>query len=208
MTTPPRGVNLSPRSARLQSADGETPYIAVTPDAAIERVTSKWRTYDNATAALDAHNAGKLITPPDAANGPPVLSEDMLQSSNMSIGTNMVRIMAWYQHLSEIKARLEAQLLEVDNTMRTLEALFRRDYKAMHPKATLTEIDDVIALEPTYMNFAVVKQNLKQQILLLSPKVDYFHNGYRILSRNIELIKMEREQIRGESNAGNRHKYT
>jgi len=192
----------SVRSARMQSATG-VPFVGAVADSELEAIVARWNKYDSVQAALRAHGVGKLKLPNDIEEGPPTFSSDMLDGAPALLGKYMADFTVWLNYLTGYRAQLNSQFNQIDNTLSQLESACRQAIKKVHPKMSLTDIDDHIKLNPQYEEINIMRQMVKDEMGQLDAAIAGVDRAYKVLSRNVELVKLEVHQHIRDNNVGN-----
>jgi predicted RNA-binding protein with RPS1 domain len=187
--------------------------IAGVGEKAQEEIHSKWSTYEYAKEFLERQYG---MVPPQEPNwAPPVLTlKDLTESAGKDYTDKYMQLTGWYGYLSEVKSRVSAQVLELDNEMKQIEASMRENMRSHSTKKTksgeskappLAEMEDKIRLDPRYIELGIKKQGFEQMEAMLTSRINKHEYEIKLMSRQVEIKRAEFDHNTRESSiSGNR----
>lgn len=132
----------------------------------------------------------------------PELNEHVLTSPDSKQYTEVyVHLLAWYNFMSECYAKVEAKILQLENMQEILGAQTRKMARdvteaAGAKKPTVEEMKDRLLLNPEYLEVMHELQQQQQSKVLMGRKVDALERSLRLISRQVEIRKLDIEQQR------------
>ena len=164
-----------------------------------EEIHVQWSTYEQAKYALEQEYG--MIPPQEPNWAPPVLTlKDLTESQGKDYTEKYMQLTAWYGYLSEVKSRVNAQVLELDNEMKQIEARMREGMRERSTKRTKAgeskappaqEMEDKIRLDPHYTELGVKKQGLEQMATMLTSRINKHEYEIKLMSRQVEIKRVE-----------------
>lgn len=165
-----------------------------------------WSTYEKIKETIEMEFGMLPIEEP--AWSPPTLTlDDLTEKVGKDYTEKYLQVTAWYGYLGEVKARLSAQLLEIDNEMNHIEASMREKMRERSTKTTkggerkappLAEMADKIQLNGRYSDLSVKKQGLEQMIVILTARIVRHEYEIKLLSRQVEIKRTEFDHAQRE----------
>jgi hypothetical protein len=135
--------------------------------------------------------------------GCPQVTEEVLTTADSKAYTaTYAQQLAWFNYASQTLSRCVSELLQVDNEMDILEARMRKGFRermkvgGKEAKMTAEEMRDEILLEPRHAYLMLRKQQLSQYKVELGAYTEGIERGLKVISRQVEIRKMEIEQSR------------
>lgn len=178
-----------------------------------QKIRDDFDTMDGVNTLLEKHG----ITPaPKPGFGCPEVSEDDLTTTdNTKYTTVYARLLAWFNYMGPLLAAVVAELLQIENAMVYTEAAFRKKARELNlgkkPRTegwvTEAEIADAITLDADYHELHVEKQRLSQMKAMLASHTERVERSMRVVSRQVEIRKIELEGSRTEHNMPGRNKF-
>jgi hypothetical protein len=135
-------------------------------------------------------------TPPPVPM-PKVTAEHLTTTNSREYTTMYAHQLAWLNYSTPLLAKVRAQALELNNRMKTIESQIRKDLKSKNRGLDRTErmseqeIEDFIWLDPEYQELLVEKQKNDQQKGILEKIVEGMEANMKVISRQIEIRKLE-----------------
>jgi hypothetical protein len=171
-----------------------------------QQIQQNWETIDN--VELDVSRAGISPIPKPQHMCPSLTHEMLMATANDKYTENMLMIKAWKDYVEERYGRIKARQLEVENEMAEIARGIRlsimsqqTDKKTKDPGyAKKDRIPDLIASNPRYVDLKLKLQTLKQEELVLEPRLSALSGDLRIISRTVELRRQEWEEGRSNMN--------
>lgn len=101
----------------------------------------------------------------------------------------------WFRYTSEEFTKLRALVLQNKNEMEDIALEIKRDMRAQPGKKTTEEeINIAIGLHTRYRDLKILQQRAEQAKMLLETKVEYLERSLRVISRQVELRKIDAGQ--------------
>lgn len=174
-----------------------------------ESIIERWSTYQKVEGSVTALGLGELHQP---QNECPTLTAEMLNEADSNrYADNQQWVSSWLSFSTELLARVEAQMLEYENMLLVLTAETKRSYRELNQaagekKITVDEMNQKLVLSPEYQSVKHALQEQEQKRLLLRARVDTLDSMSRLLSRRIELTKIDFNSQRGVAGTNSRFK--
>lgn len=142
----------------------------------------------------------------------PELTEEMLTTEDSRSYTEVyARLLGWFNYTSGLLAKTQARVMQYSNMQGILEAQTRKRQRelarATGTKITAEELNDLLLTNPEYQEITLQLQRYKQAKVYLDAKVDSLERSLRVISRQVEIKKLDFEQTRNASNMPNRGEY-
>ncbi len=171
-------------------------------------VAQKWDTIDDAIFELESHG---LKTRDKPNFDCPELTADMLTTTeSKSYTETYVHLNSWFGYASEIYAQVQATVLQYKNMKDILEAEGRKNARTVAEadtktkKPTKEELEDRMLLNPEYQEVKLKLQRFQQSELLFKAKVESIERSLRVVSRQVEIRRLDQDQTRNSGNMPNR----
>ena len=143
----------------------------------------------------------------------PEITAELLTTSNTNLYTEAyAAIQAWYNYAYHTMSRLDAKLIEVDNERGDIDRSLRE--QAQGTKITgangklrqmkAEEVKTMIASNPRVRELTLENQRLNQQKMLLDGHLKKLGRDLKLMSRQIEIRKEDKDGWRGGNNMGAR----
>lgn len=180
---------------------------------AVKTIEQKWDTLDEQLE--DMHVKG-LISKDAPQFVCPELTPDMLTTTNSQNYTETyVHLNAWFGYTTEIYAQVQAAVLQYKNMRDIFQAEGRKvsrtiagveDGDSKKTKApTKEELADKLLLNPEYQAVLLKLQRYQQSELLFKAKVESIERSLRVISRQVEIRRLDQDQSRTGSNMPGRN---
>lgn len=170
-------------------------------------IYSKWETADAVEAEL--HSVG-LAEKPRPTFACPNITPEMLTGLEGAAYSHMyAEVLAWFNYTATLLARADARILQYKNIMETTESSMRNNMKdtskALGEKAPSAEyMSDTINIDYHYQNAKLELQKYKQYKDIVKAHLDGIERSLAVVSRQIEIKKLEYEATRAQGNFSNR----
>lgn len=109
-------------------------------------------------------------------------------------------LLSWFNYASEGLAYIQARVLQYTNMQAILTAQTRKQQRAFvaggGKKMSEEEMSDQLLTNPEYQAILLELQKAKQQKLLLDAKVEAIERSLKVISRQVEIRKLDMEQSR------------
>lgn len=140
----------------------------------------------------------------------PELDVDTLTTLDSRMYTEAyVQLLAWFAYASELLAKVQARVLQYDQMQDILTAQTRtrqREISRATPgRVTAEELRDQLLTNPEYQDITLQLQRFKQRKMLLDAKVENIERSLRVISRQVEIRKLDIEQTKTAHNMPGRN---
>lgn len=171
-----------------------------------QKVSEAWNTVDSVQE--EVHLRG-LVDHEKPAFVCPELTADMLTTTDSKSYTETyAHLLSWFTYATEIYAVVQATILELENIKDILGAESRKNAREIHEgtkkKPTKEELADRLLLNPEYQDVIKKLQRFQQAKLLFQAKVESIERSLRVVSRQVEIRRLDMEQNRTQTGIGNR----
>lgn len=173
----------------------------------VKTITQKWQTYEKSRVELEKH--GFLGPTPPGGSAPHVDARLLENISSPNYLQTYSELTAWYGFGEAMKGEYEAEINECKTTLNVLGAEIKKTAKedsAAHKgekgwKALSSDDLKVLLLtNPEYQAVLLRCQEAEQKLLLLTSRMKGMFRTLALMSRNIEMKKMEAAAGQGVSN--------
>ena len=169
--------------------------------AAAQNIVQKWDTADDVEGEI--HMRG-LVAREKPAFACPELTPDMLTTTDSKSYTETyAHLMSWFGYVSELYARVQADVLQFKNMKDILAAEGRKvsvEVNKGTKKPSKEELEDRLLLNPEYQEVMLKLQRFQQAKLLFEAKLESIDRSLRVVSRQVEIRKLDQEQSRTGGN--------
>jgi len=183
---------------RLQSKAGMT-------DQEKEDLQASWNTIDTQERVLEKKYGfpRELDRPP--FDRPTLTAEQLTATSNQDYTTLYAQHLAWFNYTSPLLAKTKARLIQKKNELLDIERTTRkrlREANRLLPKderLNEKDIEDEIWSDPRYKELIREEQRQTQTRIELESYLEIMENNLRVISRQVELRKIEMEGAHREN---------
>lgn len=169
------------------------------------KVSEEWNTID--AVHEEVHLRG-LVDHEQPQYACPELTADMLTTTDSKSYTETyAQLLAWFSYASEVFAVVQSTILQLENMRDILGAESRRNARELQTgpkKITKEELGDRLLLNPEYQDVLKKLQRFEQAKLLYQAKVESIERSLRVISRQVEIRRLDMEQHRTGTGIGNR----
>lgn len=164
------------------------------------QVHSMWNTLDEVEEQLAAEGFSRVGQPNFGC--PQITEEALTTADNKSYTTTYAQQLAWFNYSSQTLARASAELLQVKNEMDVIDARMRKIFRermqtgGKDAKMSAKDIEGEILLDARYSYLMHRQQQLTQYKIELGTYAEGIERGLKVISRQVEIRKMEMEQTR------------
>jgi len=169
-----------------------------------QQVKSAWDTSEDVLKRLSAQGFGLSQQPEE---GMPTLSGEMLNTATHEEYLHLNALfLSWLDYAAPKLAHVRGTLLQVKNWKTDIEVRnkdrIRKAEKSLPKKdqTTKDELETIIWLDATYQRLTQLEQSITHEKLLLESKIDIIERTLRVVSRHVEVKRIELEQNRIEGN--------
>lgn len=176
-------------------------------------VTQKWDTIDEQLE--DMHVKGLISRDAPQIACPELTAEMLTTQDSKSYSDTYALLNAWFGYISEIYAQVQATVLQLENTQEILEAEGRRITRTLAGEEdgagkktkgpTKEELADKLLLNPEYQEVKLKLQRYKQSQLLFKAKLESVERSLRVVSRQVEIRRLDQDQNRTGANMPGRN---
>lgn len=175
-----------------------------------EEIHQRWQKYDTVLEYISTVLGIQPPQEPDYAL-PELRVEDLTTPDSTTYTETYTKINAWFGYLSEVKARHDAKVLEIEVEMEDLEATTRERMRQLNTRKTAKgepkppsaqEMSDTIAMDSRYRELKQQKLFQQQVLKLLNARVEKVDRELRLISRQVEIRKQDFEQNNRQGSMG------
>lgn len=173
-------------------------------------IHSEWNTFDSVKHELE-DNLG-FRTPTEPPFEAPTLSvDDLTELHGKDYTEKYLQFMAWMNFSNQVVAYHAAKIIQFENETKHIEASMREGMRngSSATKASgerkappLAEMADKIRLHPRVKDLGQSVQYHEQFLLIARANAFEYENSVKLLSRQIEIKKLEFESSNREGNMG------
>jgi hypothetical protein len=189
----------------------ELPAITGISDVEVNAARDRWDTISTVLEKL----AAKGIIIPDSP--PPFdlpdVTTTLVDTDNQEYLKTNAKYLAWLNYIMPNIALIEGVILQVRNEKSNIEALYRDNARRndeglpANKRQTKEEIADNTVLDPRYVELVKQEQELLQERDILDAKKEEVGRVLRVISRHIEVKKLDVEANRMASNLPQRRPF-
>lgn len=162
------------------------------------KIHDRWTTFAEVEKELQEKgftDAPRPVVLEQGEGFPNLTTQQLTDTPNKEYTALHATYLEWFRYTAEEFARLRALMLQTKNEMEDIELETKRDLRAQPgKKSTTEEIDIAVGLHTRYRDLKVLLQRAEQAKLLLETKVDYLERSLRVISRQVELRKIDAGQ--------------
>lgn len=171
-----------------------------------QKVSESWNTVDQVQE--EVHLRG-LVDHEQPQYQCPELTADMLTTQDSKSYTETyAQLLSWFTYATEVYAVVQSTILQLENMKDILGAESRRNaletIQEGRKKPTKEEFADRLLLNPEYQEVLKKLQRFQQAKLLYQAKVESIERSLRVISRQVEIRRLDMEQHKTQSGIGNR----
>lgn len=158
-----------------------------------KKTHDRWNTFEG----VDAELKGKGFTdcPRPDSEFPNLTSTQLTETPNKEYTALHALYLEWFRYSAEEFSRLRALMLQTKNEMEDIELETKRELRTQPgKKPSEEEINIAVGLHTRYRDLKQLLQRAEQAKLLLETKVDYLERSLRVISRQVELRKIDAGQ--------------
>jgi hypothetical protein len=168
-----------------------------------QSIQARWDTADDSDRRVIG--TGLVDHPKPEFSCPDLDADTLTTPDSRSYTETYVHILAWFNYSNELLANVQARVLQYDNMLRVLTAQTRirqREISAASgaKKMPEEEIQDLLYTNPEYQNILLELQRYKQLKLMMESKVDAIERSLKVISRQVEIRKLDIEQQKNANN--------
>lgn len=170
-----------------------------------QAVTKTWNTVDIVLEEMELRGLGQKDQP--VFQCPELDVEVLTTNDSRHYSQTYAELLAWFGYVSTIHAEIKARVLQYKNMQRVLAAQSKktqRDVKTGVKKPTKDELEEALLLNPEYQQVTLELQRHEQANFLYDAKVDNIERSLRLISRQIEVRRLDIEQTRTQDGMTNR----
>lgn len=157
--------------------------------------THRWNTLERVVDTLNNWGFDEATSPKVEC---PVITPELLLTPDPKQYTAMfTSFLHWFNYANKIKARVVAELLQLENEMEDIAAetrkRLRRENEARPKKDQLNtqSIEDEIYTNLRYRELKIRAQEMEQMKTEMNARCEELERSLRVISRNIEMRKEE-----------------
>lgn len=177
----------------------------------VESIQTTFSTADEVTQLLVETMGYYPLQPPQYPC--PVLDVSMLTTDDWkAYSLNWSMFKAWWDFYNEKLAEVSNQVLQCKNTLTMIETATKKAQRelasATHEKITEARLKEQVLENPEYQAALLELQRYQQAKELVEAKFESLDKSLAMLSRQIEIRRIDLEQTRTGSNIPNRGHYS
>lgn len=127
----------------------------------------------------------------------PELTPEILATVNMQqYSSTYTQFNSWHSYAHNVLARLKAHRLGIEHEMSSIGRHIRMSAhknKGAGKGPSKDYLADLVESNPRYAQLSLEKQKLDQQVTLTESNVDSLERDLRLISRQVELLRMEHD---------------
>lgn len=139
---------------------------------------------------------------------PDLDTETLTTPDSRTYTETYVRILSWFSYASELLANVQIRVVQYENMIRILTAQTRRRQREVvangGKKMTEEEMQDLLYTNPEYQDILLELQKYKQMKTLMEAKVESIERSLKVISRQVEIRKLDIEQQKNANNMPSR----
>ncbi len=163
-----------------------------------QKIHSTWDTIDKVEGEIAMKGFVPMDTPEFQC--PQITPELLADADNKEYTTAYSQQNAWFNYASQVLAQVSSMLLQCENEMEMIDSRIcsglRRELKESGEKMSAKQMQDEVNLDPRYAEVRLQAQVYKQKKIQLSAFLDGIERGLRLISRQVEIRRMESDQNR------------
>lgn len=180
-------------------------------DAAEKQIHSRWETIQRVLTRL----AARGITIPEQSPPFPIpqVTTTLVSADNQEYLKINAQYLAWLNFVLPHVAFVKGCLLEVENEMTHIATVYRdttrrkEEHSRRADKTPKEEVEDQISLDPRYIELKQFEQELLQERYLLDAQSEILERTLRVISRHVEVKKLDLEMNRTGANIVQRGRF-
>ena len=166
------------------------------------QIHEKWDTYDEIDESLQGRGFEEGRRP--GGEFPNLTSEDLTSIDSKQYTSRYVEFLSWWRYAGETLATIKAQMLQIENEMSEIETETKKDMRNLAEsktkKPTADEVTTAVESQPRYKDLKLLKQRAEQSRLLMDTRLEYLERSLRLISRQVEIRRLDLEQGKVEHN--------
>ncbi len=187
-------------NARRPSTGLNLPANVGIAESEAQKIHNKWDTADAVEGEIAMKGFVQSDIPPYQC---PEVTEQVLTTEDNTEYTRVyAQLNSWFNYATQLHARVTTSLLQSENEMEMIESRMRVQFRermrlgTKEDKMSAGEMQDQINLDPRYEELKLQAQIYKQKKITLAAFLDGIERGLRVISRQVEIRKMESDQSR------------
>lgn len=177
-----------------------------------EQIKNRWDTIQSVQDRLAEKGIIVSDVPPPFPI--PEVSSTLVDTNNQEYLQTNAKYLAWLNYIMPQIALNEGMALQAKNEKSNIEAVYRTcargadEGKAPKDRQSKEEVADSILLDPRYIELTQFEQEMAQERRVLEEKKEELTRVLRVISRHIEVKKLDAEMNRTSSNLPQRRPFT
>jgi hypothetical protein len=158
-----------------------------------KKIHARWDTFEEVDLDLKSKGFIDATRPPTPL--PNLTREQLTNLPNKEYTELHGEYLEWFRYTAEEFSRIRSLVLQVKNEMKDIASEIRSEMKnAPGKKPPDAEIDLAIEMHSRYRELAQLLQRGEQAKMIMETKVDYLERSLRVISRQVELRKIDAGQ--------------
>lgn len=162
----------------------------------LQVILSRFQTLGGVESDLQHQGISMALDPPQFPL--PRITAEILSNINTSDYTRVYsEVLAWFNFITPLHAQVRAALVESENKLSIVEETMRKRLRQQNrlvskeARQPNDEITSEVITDPTYQNILLEVQVQKQRKLELEAYVEICERNMRVISRQVEIKKIE-----------------
>jgi predicted nucleotidyltransferase len=158
-----------------------------------KKIHARWETFQDVDLDLKTKGFTDADRPPTPM--PNLTRKQLTDLPNKEYTELHGEYLEWFRYAAEEFTRIKALVLQVKNEMKDIASELRSEMKNQPgKKPTDADIDLAIEMHSRYRELAQLLQRGEQAKMIMETKVDYLERSLRVISRQVELRKIDAGQ--------------
>lgn len=158
-----------------------------------KRIHERWDTFSEVT--LELQQRGFVDCPKPETEFPNLTAKQLTETPNKEYTALHANYLDWFRYIAEAFSNIRALHLQVKNEMEDISLDLRNQMRSRPgKKPTAEELDLAIGTHARYRELKQLAQRAEQGKMLLETRVDYLERSMRVISRQVELRKIDAGQ--------------
>lgn len=170
----------------------------------------RWNTIDAVEEKLEIMGFSPDLQP--VYSRPTITAEQLTTTINQDYTVLYAQHLAWYNYTTPVLARTKARLLGYQNELTNIETRIRKDLRkknrelARDDKLNEKDIETEIWSDPDFLEVKREEQRYAQNKMEIEAYLDVMNNNLKVISRQIEIRKIEMGGVHQENNMPGRYR--
>lgn len=145
------------------------------------------------------------VTKPSTGAFPNLVAEDLTTNDSKQYTDRYVEFLAWWRYASEQVATLKAGALQIENEMEDIELEVKKEMKGTPGTGrggthTKDDLELAVGTHARFRELKLLLQRATQAKMLMETRLEYLERSLRLISRQVEIRRLDIEQGKTEHN--------